>query len=103
MVLFNHLKKLINMARITQQVKAIADAHIEARKTGKFDNPKVSTAMEVFRELRMGKTFEEVMREIEVRYCSIGSILMSTQLNHTSKSYRDAVYKGFKILFNNKN
>jgi len=89
------------MKRITTQVKAIADAHIEARKSGKFDDPKVTTAMEVFRDLRLGKTFEEVLNQIETRYCSVGSILMSRHQLYTSKSYRDGVYKGFKILFSN--
>ena len=88
------------MARITPQIKAIADAHIEARKTNKFDNPRVTTAGEVFAELKAGKTFEEVIRQIEIRYCSIGSILLSTQLSYTSQAYRSSVYKGFKSLFN---
>lgn len=89
------------MARITPQIKAIADAHIEARKTGQFDNPRVTTAREVFAQLRAGKTFEEVIKQIEIRYCSIGSILMSTQLSYTSQAYKSSVYKGFKTLLQN--
>ena len=86
------------MARITPQVKAIADAHITARQTGKFDNPTVQTKAELLAELSSGKTFEGVLEQIEIRFASIGSILMSTRLNHVSSSYRSAVYKGFKAI-----
>jgi len=87
------------MDRITQKVKSIADAHIAARQSGTFDNPNVTTSDEVFSELIKGKTFEEVINVIEVKYCSIGSVLMSRQFSYTSNSYKSAVYKGFKTLF----
>ena len=86
------------MARIQPHVKAIADAHIQARQSGIFDNPQVSTKEDVIRELLAGKTFEEVIRQVEIRFASIGSILMSTTLQHTSQSYKASVYKGFKSL-----
>jgi hypothetical protein len=88
--------------RIKTQVKAIADAHIEARSTGKFDNPKVTTKEEVINALLEGKTFEGVMEQIEFRYCSITSILLNSRFQHSSNSYRSSIYKGFKFLLNDK-
>lgn len=85
------------MQRIKPKVKAIADAHIKARETGKFDNPEIKTRMDVINALWEGKTFEEVLRQVEIRYASIGSILISG-LGHSSQSYKSAVYKGFKKL-----
>ena len=85
------------MQRIKPQVKAIADAHIKARETGIYDNPPVQTREDVIRELYAGKTFEEVIHQVEIRYASIGSILISG-LGHSSQSYKTAIYKGFKKL-----
>ena len=87
------------MKRITSEIKAIADAHIEARNKGIFDNPQVSTKEEIFQALRDGKTFSEILNVIEVRYVSITSNLMSSQLGYVSDAYRKGVYKGFKTLF----
>jgi hypothetical protein len=87
------------MKRITPEIKAIADAHIEARSKGIFDNPEVNTKEEILQALRDGKTFSEVLKVIEVRYISITSLLMSSQLDYVSDAYRKGVYKGFKTLF----
>jgi hypothetical protein len=86
------------MKRITQRTKAIADAHIDAKKIGKFDDPMVKTKQELFAQLLSGKTFSGVVKEIEVRYVSITSNLMSSQLGHVSDAYVKGMYKGFKIL-----
>ena len=86
------------MKRITPQIKAIAEAHIDAKINGTFDNPAVTTKEEVFQSLRDGKTFSEVLRQIEIRYVSITSNLMSSQLNYVTDAYRKGVYKGFKTL-----
>ena len=86
------------MRQITPQVKAIAEAHINAKKIGKFDNPMVKTKEELLAQLKDGKTFSEVVREIEIRYVSITSNLMSSQLGHVSNAYVKGMYKGFKIL-----
>lgn len=86
------------MKRITPQIKAIADAHIEAKKTGIFDDPTVATKAELLSQLRAGKTFSLVIREIEFRYISITSNLMSSQLGFVSDAYVKGVYKGFKTL-----
>lgn len=86
------------MKRISKQTKAIADAHMAARQSGKFDDPFVKSKEEVFEYLRNGKTFSEIMRQIEVRYCNFGSIILSDVMHHQSNSYRSNVYKGFKSL-----
>jgi hypothetical protein len=86
------------MKRITPQIKAIADAHIEAKLTGTWDNPNANTKGEVLSLLRDGKTFAEVLRQIEIKYVSITSNLMSSQLGYVSDAYRKAVYKGFKVI-----
>ena len=86
------------MSRITPQIKKIADLHIKAMQEKKFDNPKVSTIDEIFQKLKEGQTFEQVLKQVEIRYCSITSILMSKQLGYVSQSYKNGVYKGFKIL-----
>jgi hypothetical protein len=86
------------MKRITPQIKAIAEAHIQARINGNFDNPIVSTTDEIYQALRDGQTFSEVLRQIEIRFVSITSNLMSSHLGYTTDAYRKGVYKGFKVL-----
>lgn len=86
------------MKRISKQAKAIADAHIKARLQGNFDDPKVTTKEELIEALLSGKTFSELLEEIEMRFTSITSILLSRQLFHQSNNYKAGVYKGFKIL-----
>lgn len=86
------------MKRISKETKAIADAHIQARLTGNFDDPKVTTRDEIIAALKEGKTFSQLLDEIEMRFTSITSILLSRQLFHQSNNYRSGVYKGFKIL-----
>lgn len=83
--------------RITKQIKAIADAHIAAKASGKFDDIPVATKEEAIFLLLAGKTFSEALRQVEVRYCSIGSIIIS-ELDYVSANYRNGVYKGFKAL-----
>jgi hypothetical protein len=86
------------MKRITKETKAIADAHIAAKKAGKFDNPASTTKEEVIAALRAGKTFSEVMRQIEIRFCSVTSLIMASALDHETQAYRNQVYKGFKTI-----
>lgn len=84
--------------RISKEAKAIADAHIQARRNNDFTNPEVTTKEELIDKLHEGETFEALLREIEVRFCSVGSVMMSSIMNHTSNNYKAAVYKGFKLL-----
>jgi hypothetical protein len=86
------------MNKISKQTKAIADAHIEARISGTFDNPPVSTRDEVIEALKSGKTIDAVLDQIEIKFTSITAILLSRKLFHQSKNYKAGVYKGFKIL-----
>lgn len=86
------------MNRISKTAKAIADAHIQARITNNFTDPQVSTREELLTKLHEGETFEQLIREIELRYCSVTSILLSGMMNHASHSYKQAVYKAFKRL-----
>jgi hypothetical protein len=86
------------MNRISKHAKAVADAHIQARLAGTFDNPPVTTRQEVIDALNDGKTFEAVLDQIETRFTSITAIILSRQLFHQSKNYKAGVYKGFKIL-----
>lgn len=86
------------MKRITPQVKAIADAHLKAKVSGMFDNPEITNAQELKDALWAGKTFSGVLEEIEIRYCTTGSMLLGSCLDHTSNNYKSGVYKGFKTL-----
>ncbi len=86
------------MARITKEIKAIADAHLQARLSGQWDNPVVKTKEEVLALLREGKTFEAVLEQIEIKFASVGSILLNRTFDHTSTNYKSAIYKGFKTL-----
>ena len=93
------------MQRITPEVKAYADAHIRARLTSSFDNPPVATREQVMTAIKSGQTFEEVMNQIETRFCSISSIIFVRSIARLStgievpEAYRRDVYKGFKKLF----
>jgi len=86
------------MNRITKETKAIADAHIQARINGVFDDPQVNTKDELIAQLRAGKTFSVLMDKIEIKYTSITSIILSRQLFHQSQNYTKGIYKGFKII-----
>jgi hypothetical protein len=88
----------ITMKRISKQAKAIADAHIEARKSGNFNDPVCTTKEEVIAALRDGKTIEAVLDQIEIKFTSIHAIILSRVLFHQSKNYRAGVYKGFRLL-----
>ena len=89
--------KIYNMKRITKETKAIADAHIQARSTGTFDNPEVNSKEELLAALKDGKTFEQVLEEIEYRFCGVGQILISRHFT-PSQNYKAGVYKGFKTI-----
>jgi hypothetical protein len=89
------------MKRISKQAKSIADAHIQARINGTFDDPNVSTKDELIQLLNEGKTFSGLLDRIEMKYTSITSILLSRKMFHNSQNYKSGVYKGFKILLDN--
>ena len=95
-------KPITMKRRITPEIKRIADAHIQARIDGKFDDPVATTIDDVFALLREGKTFSAVMEEVELRYAPITAIFLARHLAHQSHSYKTGVYKGFKKLFTEK-
>jgi hypothetical protein len=84
--------------RITPETKAIAEAHILASKTGAFNPQPFSNKAELIENLKNGATYPQILREIEVRFASITSMLMSSMLDHTSEAYKKAIYKGFKSI-----
>lgn len=84
--------------RISKKAQAIADAHIQARIENTFTNPTVTTKEELYEMIVKGETFSELMREIETRYCSIGSIIDAYLISHTSTNYKKGIYKGFKLI-----
>lgn len=89
-------------SRITPQIKAIAEAHIKAKITGKFDDPIVNNKAEILQHLANGKTFSKLLDTIEIKFCSVGTLLMASGVlldKHITKSYRAGIYKGFKNIF----
>lgn len=87
------------MKRITSEVKAIADAHIQAKLTGKFDNVFINSREDLLQKMREGYTFSGVIDQIERRFVSITSLIYQSAFDHTTEAYKKAVYKGFKILY----
>lgn len=84
------------MKRISKQVKAIADAHIEAKMTGKFLEQHVTNKDELLQSIVEGYTYKQLLDLVEVNYVTITSQLTSTLLGHVSDAYKKQVYKGFK-------
>ena len=89
------------MKRITPELKAIADAHIEARKNNSFDDPYVTSAKEAFNALKEGKTFSSLMEDIEIRFVSVTSNIYARVLDYQTDAYKKGIYKGFKTLYSN--
>lgn len=86
------------MKRISKECKAIADRYILARQTNQFTPLTATTRDEVIQGILSGDVYEEVLKQVETRFCTITSILLSSQFTYTSQGYRQGVYKGFKAL-----
>lgn len=88
------------MKKISSQTKAIADSYINAKIQNKFDSitPDIKTKQDLINKIKEGNIYREVLDQIEIKFCPITSILMSSQFNHTSHAYKAAIYKGFKVL-----
>lgn len=84
--------------RITQEARAIADAHIRARMDDKFDDLPVSDNDEFKYNIFRGKTYSKVLEEIELKYSTNTSVLTARMFKHCTDSYKRAVYKGFSEL-----
>lgn len=91
------------MKRISKQVKAIADAHIEAKMTGKFLEQNVANKEQLLQSIVDGYTYKQLLDLVEVNYVTITSQLTSTLLGHVSDSYKKQVYKGFKEILKDYN
>jgi hypothetical protein len=84
-----------------KEIIAIADAHIKARNAGNFTHPrtvKFTSKKELFEAFKRGETVETALDEIEIRFCTITSIMLAGVLGHTSQKYRTNVRKAFKKL-----
>ena len=86
------------MKRISKKVKAIADAHIEAKMIGSWIGQDVKNKEELLQSLLIGCTYKQLLDLVEVNYVTITSQLTSTLLGHVSDSYKKQVYKGFKEI-----
>lgn len=86
------------MNRISKQVKAIADAHIEAKMTGKFLEQNVANKEQLLQSIVDGYTYKQLLDLVEVNYVTITSQMTSTLLGYVSDSYKKQVYKGFKEI-----
>ena len=92
-------KKVQLMARITKLQKQIADAHIEAMKANKYDDPVLDGSLDSLKQsLLQGKTIRYLMQGMVTRYVSITSQLMNNMMDYTSDAYKKGVYKGFKDI-----
>jgi len=92
--------KFKKMKRISTTAKAIADNYIKARQNNTFTpvTTPLKTKDEVIQGILQGAVYEDVIHQIEIRFCSVTSILMQGQFNYTSNAYKSGVYKGFKAL-----
>lgn len=79
-------------------INKIADAHIEAKLSGRFDDVAIKVAKDVFDSLKAGKTSSHVMHEIEVRYATITSCIYASTFKHATNAYRASVRRGFQTL-----
>jgi hypothetical protein len=88
------------MKRISKELKAIADAHIEARKTGNF-NPKEFNRSKkaLIQNMKDGHTYEALIDQIEISFCSVTTLIIGAVLGAESKAYKAGIYKGFKHYF----
>ena len=91
------------MKRISKKVKAIADAHIEAKITGNFLGQPVTNKAELLDSIVNGYTYKQLLYLVEVNYVSTTSQLLSSLVGHVTDAYRKQVYKGFKEVLNEYN
>jgi len=89
------------MARLTKLQAQIVKAHIEAKVNNSFSDVEYKTPEQVKTLLLEGKTLAGLYEEIEIRYCSVGSIILSNPatFGHMSHSYKAGISKGFKWIF----
>ena len=81
-----------------KQIRQVADAHISSKMSGYYDNPSVSSKEELITQMLDGKTFSEVVGQIESRFISITSLLIASQFDHITEAYKKQIYKGIKSI-----
>lgn len=96
------------MARITKAQSKIMKAHLEASMADKFDFENYPTIEREghnyldFDKIKFliseGKTIRQLFEEIEARYCSTGSMIMSKLMKHSSNNYGADLRRGFRIF-----
>jgi hypothetical protein len=91
------------MKRISKKVKAIADAHIEAKITGNFSEQHVTNKDELLQSIVDGYTYKQLLNLVEINYVTTTSLMMSSVVGHITDAYRKQVYKGFKEILNEYN
>ena len=95
-IIIQHLKS--NQMVTRKQLRKIADAHISSKMSGYYDNPLVLSKEDMIREMLDGKTFSEVVGQIESRFISITSLLIASQFDHITEAYKKEIYKGIKSI-----
>jgi hypothetical protein len=81
-----------------KQIRQVADAHISSKMSGYYDDPSVCSRDELIAQMLDGKTFSEVVGQIESRFISITSLLIASQFDHITEAYKKQIYKGIKSL-----
>jgi hypothetical protein len=82
------------------------NAHLKAKSEGKFSDPALDGSWAGIKEaLLRGETIRILYEEIEIRYCSITSIILSNPatFSHMSQNYKADIRKGFRIFLNKLN
>lgn len=90
------------MKRISKKVKAIADAHIEAKMTGKFLEQNVANKEQLLQSIVDGYTYKQLLDLVEVNYVTITSQML-VSVGYVPDSYKKQVYKGFKEILKDYN
>jgi hypothetical protein len=91
------------MTRISKKVKAIADAHIEAKITGNFSEQHVTNKDELLQSIVDGYTYKQLLNLVEINYVTTTSLMMSSVIGHVTDAYRKQVQNGFKEILNEYN
>ena len=95
------------MKKLTKLQKQIINAHLKAKAENIFlASPDFDGSLDqVKQSLLRGDTIRWIYETIEYKYCSVGSIILSSGelFNHQSQNYKANIRYGFKILFSNLN
>jgi hypothetical protein len=86
------------MSRISKRVKAIADAHIEAKSNDTFVGQDVKNEAELLQSIVDGYTYKQLLALVELHYVTIHTKLFIECYGYAPDSYKKQVYKGFKEI-----